>query len=302
MTLLRLLRAVHDPPTRTPTVLGVDDFALRRGHVYATVLIDIETGRPVDVLTDRTAETLTAWLQAHPGVEIICRDRAGAYAEGARLGAPEALQVADRWHVWNNLAAAVERTIAQHRGCLRHPDTPDRYHKPDSDDESATTPVDTPPARTDRIASHTRERHAVIHDLVGDGFGISAISAKLGLARGTVRRFARATTVDELLVNDGTGHRPSVLEEFKLHLTQQWNRGCTNAALLLKDIQTQGYQGSYQLLRDYLRPFRTAMAIPQPAPAPLKVRRVVGWIKMLKRQMCGRANLDLLRKRILLAD
>nr|WP_307843146.1 ISL3 family transposase [Streptomyces triculaminicus] len=198
-TLLNLVRALPGTaPERSPRVLGVDDFALKRGHVYATILIDIETGRPIDVLPDRTARTLAAWLDQHPGTEIVCRDRASSYAEAVRTSAPDAIQVADRFHVWQNLTDAVERCVIAHRSCLSTAGTTD-----------TAPPLETERPREGKYVTNTHQRHAAVHELHGKGVGTTRISQILGMDPKTVRRYARAATAEELIVPPRPPRKPS---------------------------------------------------------------------------------------------
>ena len=118
-TLLRLIRTAPIDPPEPPRVVGVDEWAWRRGLRYGTIICDLERNRTIDLLPDRSADTLAAWLKAHPGVSAVVRDRAGAYAEGAARGAPDAIQVADRFHLLRNSSDALRTVLDQHHRDLR---------------------------------------------------------------------------------------------------------------------------------------------------------------------------------------
>ncbi|MFH9355517.1 ISL3 family transposase [Kitasatospora sp. NPDC017646] len=189
-TLLRLIRALPERAAATPRVLGIDEFALRKGPDYGTILIDIETPKPVDLLPDRTTSTVARWLAEHPGVKVICRDRSPAFAEAGRLGAPEAVHVADRWHIWSNLAEAVEKTVVQHRALLREPSdntTATAAAVMENLDLEAASPME--PRTTGRLSDRVREQHAAVHALLDQGIALRVITRQLGLARNTVRRY-----------------------------------------------------------------------------------------------------------------
>ncbi|MGW0811617.1 ISL3 family transposase [Nonomuraea sp. NPDC002799] len=268
--LIRLIRALPDPEIGPVSVLGVDEFAKRRGQSYATILIDMTTHRPIDVLDDRTAEAFAAWLREHPGIQVICRDRAGGFAEGAREGAPDATQVADRWHLWHNLCTAVESTVRAHRADLAEPmpETQPREEEPE-----VNAAPDAPESRT---AIRTRERHATIHALLAEGKTHTDICKILDLADKTVRKFRLATTADELINGPRKSMRP--IDRYGSYLHRRWNEGVYDAAQLHSEISAQGYNGSKRSVRRFVEPLRPYQHVADlPAPPP-KVREATRWL------------------------
>jgi transposase len=338
-TMTRLVMAAPVPePDRSPRVLGVDDFALRKGHVYGTVLIDVEAGRAVDLLPDRKAATFRDWLQAHPGAEVICRDRAGAYADGARAGAPGAVQVADRWHLWSNLGEkALEAAAAHTRACP----APARPRDPAPRD-----PAPAPAGPGSGREAKARRRHAEIRRLLDAGHTPAAAARILGLSRTTVRKYAAAPAPPGPPPAPDRGHlvipaktpppprpraiarwlmtRPANLTPAETAALAAVTAACPHLARLREhiaafaDIMTSR-DGTARLdawlaaaddsglpqLQSFAAGIRRDHAAVQAGlTLPYssgKVEGTVNKIKMLKRQTYGRAGFPLLRQRVLLA-
>jgi transposase len=234
---------------------------------HGTILVDLETRRPVDLLPDRTAASLAAWLRAHPGVEIISRDRAGAYAEGARQGAPAAVQIADRWHMLKNLTEAVEGVLRRQHGALRARAeavaadalAPDPTGTPRTEPAPSPAPP-SPMTRPSRAAqqqearrSQRLARYEEVLSLHREGVGLREIAHRLHLGRGTVRRFVRAGSFPERVT--GT-RRTTLLAPFEAYLRERWMAGCQNATQLWREIRAQGYTGAVRRVWTVLTQWR----------------------------------------------
>lgn len=279
-TLLRLTRQVQTCEVSTPRVLGIDDWAWKKGRAYGTILVDLERRCVVDLLPDRTAETLAGWLKQHPGVEIISRDRAGAYADGATQGAPDAVQVADRWHLLSNMRETVQRLLDRHHKhlpVLSAPQVKAGQGETRSDVDASECDTKAEPERADvqpqltkveRIRQERRARRlnrfTEVVTLHQRGVSIRAISQQLGVDRRTVRRYVAADAFPEITKRRS---KPSILDPWKPYLCQRWDEGCHNGSRLWREIKAQGYSGSRALLSAWVADLRKIAAPPVQPPA-----------------------------------
>jgi len=255
------------PALPTPRILGVDDFAFRRGHTYGTLLLNLETHQPVDVLEDRSAETFANWLRQHPGVEIISRDRSKDYQRGATDGAPAAQQVMDRWHVLKNLREAVERFL-------------NRTQK--QQDARATQRL-----RQKRTSGEltrregSRQRRLTVYNQVvalhKQGGTISGIARQLRIGKQTVRKCIAAKSFPEW----GRAQKTrSSIDPYRETLKQFWDQGCHVPQQLWHRLQEQsGFSGGYMLVYRWVQLQREvdAQALDQSQPQKGLAPRHLSW-------------------------
>jgi transposase len=259
-TLLRRVRSVTLPERPAPEIIGVDDWAWRKGQRYGTLIVDLQRGGPIDVLEDRAAATVATWLQAHPDVTIVARDRAEAYAAGIRQGAPAATQVADRFHLLKNVAAALQEVFSAHHREIDQLNHLPHNEPPTQEDAPVTVPTEHPVAMTkvqQQIAHNRAKRvteYAQAHALHQQGWTMKAIATHLGRHHRTIKKYLEALTFPERPPRQ----RPSsILDPYKAYLRERWQVGYRSAKELYHEIQAQGFPGKYSIVAAYtsrLRP------------------------------------------------
>jgi transposase len=264
-TLLRLLRRAEVPDmANTPKVLGVDDWAIRRGRTYGTILCDLESHRPVDLLPDRSSEALAAWLREHPGAEIISRDRGGDYAKGASAGAPAAIQVADRWHLLHNLTDALQRAVDRQQSLLTEIAREVAAKLAPTPVSTTTSPAGdaSPPnqlSREEQAKQNSRARRMAryqqVQELRRQGMGLRKICRTLQMSREAVKRFAGCDQFPERATPSG---RDTPLDPYLPFLKERWEQGCDNVGQLWREIKAKGFTRSVYGVRRQIRRWRRA--------------------------------------------
>ena len=282
-TLLRLLRTMAGEVKPAPRVVGIDDWAWAKGQRYGTVLVDLERHQAVDLLPDRSADTVAAWLKAHPEVEIISRDRAQIYIDGIGQGAPEAIQVADRWHLLKNWRETLERLLNRQPACLRAAVEPQPVPITKSEQQLSVQAHSKRSSLTKaeqrREANHQQRlaRFQTVVKLHQQGLSQKMIAQRVGLSPKTVHRYLWAGHLPKL----NRRRRPGLLAPYLEYLERRWQIGCHNGAQLFREIKAQGYAGGQTIVADWAAKQRKLLG---PAHSPTKNRkrpwsaRAVSWL------------------------
>jgi transposase len=273
-TLLRYLRTIPDPPRTKVISLGIDDFALRRGDKYGTILINAQTGKPLDLLADRTTEAVSPWLASHPEIQVVSRDRANAFAEAVSQTLPHATQVADRYHLIQNLRNHLQQFLDRKRTCLPFVEDTPVSAKEGSPDGKRTAPSEHPqtdpvPDLSNLISAERKKmisrnkrlaRYEEVMALHREGQSQREIARQLHLSRNTVQHSISSPGFPQRA--QGTGLRSthsSKLDPYLPYLRDQWDAGNHNGAHLFQLIKERGYTGCESMLRGRLSEWRAEL-------------------------------------------
>jgi len=293
-TLLGLIRAKPDSQMPTPRVLGLDDFSFCKRKSYGTILIDLEKRVPVDLLPDRESATVAKWLREHPGVEIVSRDRAGPYADGIRQGAPDAQQVADRWHLLSNLSETMKGFFLN-----KHSQLKALVQKPPEaiaeEDAAQLSPWYAGMNRrqeekSERIHQEQVQRYHQIHDLVAKKVDTANIARQVGVSRRTIYYYLKMTEPPPR-TRIHRQYKP-LIDPYKDYLIKRWNEGCRNAQQVHRELKELGYTGSDQPIARFFAQFRkkkdarkfkqvdpkTTTPVKAPPKRPPTASQVAHWI------------------------
>ncbi len=283
-TLLRHLREVACPPPKSVRILGVDDWAWKRGQTYGTLLVDLELHKSIELLPDRKEETLTAWLLTHPEIDVISRDRGGEYAAAARKGAPQAQQIADKFHILKNLRDGLKELMARQQKVLPEveevssdgiplrvqgkrqasalsevpkPDGPEKHWRsmskeprqiPAGSENSSIAPSRSQVSRANRSA-----RYEAVRALHQQAISAREIARRLKMSRQTVQKFLVSESFPE---RSNPRYRGSILDPYKPYILDRWKAGCWNGSQLYAEVKELGYTGSESLFRFFISSVR----------------------------------------------
>lgn len=252
-TILRRLMTLPLDPVKSVLHLGIDDFALRRGRNYGTVLVDLQRHQVIDLLPDRKAETAKSWIRAHPEIKLVSRDRGGDYATAARQGAPQAVQAADRFHLVKNLAEAVEKALVHCRAEVRRAQKAKGavFANPPEEPAPLFLTSDGQP-----YSAHQTERYDRYQQVVAlrdQGVKVKEIAGRVGIGRRTVQSWLAHAQYSE--TNYHHPHR-SRFDAYEAYVKQRWDDGCHNIQQIWREMKAQGYPHSDRALRAHLEPLR----------------------------------------------
>src|SRR5437588_7523219 len=257
-TVLWSLFLIPVPEVDQVRVVGVDDWSWRRGKRFGSILVNLETHKIIDLLADREAESVQRWMATHPEVDVVSRDRGGVYIDGATLGAPQATQVADRWHILSNLGDAVEEFLI--RAHIRLEDGKAPLGESQERDKTLSSFSATPASQRKSKARLLRKwkLYQRVQELHASGMSLRKIGEELGLARNTVRKYFRQPPEPPLPTP--RPWRASQLDPYEDYLLQRWSQGERNAAQLYREISERGYRGAATMVRASIGHLRTTTA------------------------------------------